>query len=477
MNRYGAFLLATMIGCVDDAKTAVEHSDSGQRSSEVADTGTVEERPPSEPGGLDYRSARWCQECHPTHYAEWEQSMHRYAAHSPVFDHMTARAVRDTAGGNGAFCTGCHSPLGTMDGEPGTTMAEDRSDISLEGVSCVVCHQAVAVEAPIGNTSISIDLEAPIQGPFGSDMPAGHPSSKGEVIDTPELCGSCHDVFAFPGLRIEEAYTEYIESPAAEEGVRCQDCHMGPTPGIPGERPIGKAAVVYGMEFPDRPLSSHRFVGPDYSLLDGFPYSDVDRSAAATAELQTRIQTLLENAVQITAVNFEPGGTGSSLEVVLESLTPGHRVPTGFTSERQLWVHVRVIDGGEVLWESGEEDTFGDLKDSLSWDVMSGDATEDHQLVNLQSKNLVRVGDVGIPDPDVYETVFPFDANSINRRSLEPLEARAYAYELPPLPSSASVHVALRYRNLPPYVLRELGLDSLVERLVTFTIDEVEVPG
>ena len=39
-----------------------------------------------------------------------EQSMHAYAAHSPVFDAMAQKAFRDTSGEVGTFCTSCHSP-------------------------------------------------------------------------------------------------------------------------------------------------------------------------------------------------------------------------------------------------------------------------------------------------------------------------------------------------------------------------------
>jgi nitrate/TMAO reductase-like tetraheme cytochrome c subunit len=437
-----------------------------------SDSGTTE------PHGIDYRSASWCAECHPTQFAEWEQSMHRYAAHSPVFDQMTAKAVRDTAGATGTFCTGCHSPIGTMEGEPGTTTAAERSDISLEGVTCVVCHQAVAHEQPIGNTSLIFDFDAPMQGPFEGTPNPGHLSVQGDLISTPELCGSCHDVFNFPGLRIEEAYTEYQNSPAAEMGTRCQDCHMSPNPGKVAERATGPAAVVEGMSFPVRELSSHRFVGPDYSLLDNFPYAD-DSAASLTAqtEMNTQIQILLENAVHITELSLDEDPEMTTLTVVVENKTSGHNVPTGFTSERQLWLHVAVIDGDETVWESGDLDTQDDLRDELSWDVIAGDATLDEQLVNFQSLNLLRVGDVAIATPEVHETMFPFDADYIVRRSLAPLEVRSLQYSLPPISDTARIEVALRYRNLPPYILRALQLDELVERLQVFTIDEATLDG
>jgi len=463
-----------------DSGEAQTHSTPETDTPDPADTGSATESDSgtTDPHGVDYRSATWCSECHPTQFAEWEQSMHRYAAHSPVFDQMTAKAVRDTAGATGTFCTGCHSPLGTMDGEPGTTTAAERSDISLEGVTCVVCHQAVAHEQPIGNTSLVFDFEAPIQGPFEGIPNPGHLSVKGDLISTPELCGSCHDVFNFPGLRIEEAYTEYLNSPSAEIGQRCQDCHMSPNPGKSAERAMGPAAVVEGMSFPDRELSSHRFVGPDYSLLDTFPYAD-DPAASLVAqeEMLTQIQLLLENAVHITDLLLEEDAEAATLTVVVENKTRGHNVPTGFTSERQLWLHVAVIDGEETVWESGNLDTQSDLRDELSWDVISGDAPLDEQLVNFQSQNLLRVGDVAIASPEVHETMFPFDADYIVRRSLAPLEVRTLQYTLPPMSDSARIEVALRYRNLPPYILRALQLDDLVERLQIFTIDEATLGG
>ncbi len=464
------------LSCADKAP-----SDTDQPAEQADSTGTPTDtgqaqQPNPDNDEVDHRSAKYCAECHPTQFTQWNESMHRYAAHSPVFDQMALKAFRDTAGGTGTFCTGCHSPIGTMDGEPGTTTAEDRSEISLEGVTCVVCHQAVSHGQPIGNTNLDIDLTAPMQGPFADAAMKGHPSVKGEIIDTPELCGSCHDVFNFPGLRIEEAFTEYKSSPAADAGIRCQDCHMGPTPGVVSERTIGKAAVIDGNEeLPDRELSNHRFVGPDYSLIDNFPYADTAASETAQTEMAERIDVLLKNAVKISDVYTEEGGDETLLMVVIESLTSGHNVPTGFTSERQLWVEVTAREGDEVVFSSGDLDVHGDLRDHLSWAVIAGDIALDEQLANFQSLNLLRVGDVAIAMPEVYETIFPFDADYIVRRSLAPLEQRTLSYSLPPLSPSAEISVRLRYRNLPPYVLRALQLDALVERLRIFDIDSVSL--
>ena len=139
-----------------------------------------------------------------------------------------------------------------------------------------------------------------------------------------------------------------------------------------------------------------------------------------------------------------------------------------------LWLAVDVVDDGEVVWQSGDLDAYGDLRDELSWEVMAGDVEHDDQLVNFQSKNLVR-SDLNLTDDEeanIFETVFPFDATYIHRKSLKPLESRQLMYSMPSLSSDAEVRVRLRYRNLPPYVLRALLLDELVERLQIVEIDE-----
>ena len=433
---------------------------------------------------VEMQSASECKDCHPRQYEEWRTSRHAYAAKSPVFDAMALKAFRDSSGEVGTFCTGCHSIQGTLEGEPGDTQADERSEFSREGITCDVCHTATEHAIPIGNTSLFFDTEGPKQGPFETSANDGHAGMQSDFVTSPELCGSCHDVFNFPGLRIEEAYTEYLSSPAAEQGLRCQDCHMGPEPGVPAEREWGPSASVSGKTYPDREMSSHLFVGPDYSLLDDFPYEDdLEASAAWQAEYLTMVQTLLENSVQISGLSAQESGDELQITVELENLTPGHNVPTGFTSERQLWIELQVIDSsGEVVASSGLLDSYGDLPDSHSWDVQSGALEEDEQLANMQSKNLVRHGSHGdwahadyegvVPDLEVKETIFPFDANTIVRRSLEPLEKRPYEYIFDRPTGDYEIQARVRYRNLPPYVLRALQLNDLVERLLIFDLDE-----
>ena len=458
-------LLLALLGC--------GHPSADSGAVVAADTGMVP----------FFASQQACARCHPRQVAEWEQSMHAYAAQSPVFDAMAGKAFRDTSGAVGTFCTGCHTPQGTLEGEPGSTVAAGRSALSLEGVTCDVCHTAVGHDGLIGNAAVIRDLGGPRRGPYEAEPNPYHESAVDPFVASSDLCGSCHDVFVFPGLRIEEAFTEFQESPAAEAGLRCQDCHMGAEPGIPGERPLGPSAVVDGVEGPDREQAAHYFVGPDVALIDDFPYpDDLEASALAQEAYRAKAESLLQNAARIADVRLVASPAGARLEVDVESLVSGHRVPTGFTSERQMWLHTRLTDAsGELVMETGQLDLYGDLCDSHSLQVLSGEVVSDTSLVNFQSTNLA-VARAFLPDgtfdnaPDAFHgsqnAIFPFDASAIIRNSLEPLELRTVDWPLAaPGEAPWTATVTLRYRAMPPYVLRALGLDALIDRVPIFEMD------
>lgn len=425
------------------------------------------------------QSAELCASCHPRQYDEWRQSMHAYAALSPVFDAMTAKAYRDSTGDVGTFCTGCHTPQGALAGEPGSSTAATRSELSREGINCDGCHTAIGHGEQVGNALIERDLSSVRRGPYEGGDYGIHQGEYSDFVTSPELCGSCHDVFTFPGVRIEEAFTEYSASPAAEEGVRCQDCHMGPVPGQVSERPWGPSAIVNGVPMGDREQASHRFIGVDYSLLDSFPYpDDPEAGGAARAEYLEQVQSLVGSALEIAQVSGEVEESSLLVDVVVQSRVAGHGIPTGFTSERQVWVDITVTDAdGQVILRSGDLDDYGDLRDAHSWEVQAGSVEEDDQLVNYQSTNLAIArafsedGTFAAEDLG-YEAgqdqIFPFDANTVIKNNLGPLEQRTHSYTMARTRGPYQVEVTMYYRNLAPYLLRALQLDDLLNRLNTF---------
>jgi hypothetical protein len=242
-----------------------------------------------------FPSASACRNCHPEQYREWSVSSHAYAQLSPVFNAMSNKLIKDNNGTLGDFCIRCHTPVGMAINEPITMANADRHPTSREGVTCVVCHR---INQAWGKGSgrlalVEGDIHTPVSGPVGSQrlaMVLNHPEKYGVLkthpdpevkgrsvhggvvpffqLTTPGFCGTCHDVFAPNGFRLEDAFSEFKASPAAREKHQsCQDCHMGVVPGVAGGYACGPAAIVGNAPTPVRKRANHMMVGPDYSIV------------------------------------------------------------------------------------------------------------------------------------------------------------------------------------------------------------------
>jgi len=482
----------------------------------------------------DFPSAKECAHCHPRQYKEWSRSMHAYAQHSPVFEAFTLTMVERTGGTIGTFCTRCHTPIGVSLGETASLRNVHRSRISMEGVTCVVCHRMqkpfykASGRIPVTPGEVSMGCEfGPFSDPVNPDG-SSHPAAGNRLMTQSTMCGTCHDVTSPEGVRLEEAFSEWQNSPAAKAGISCQDCHMGPIPGVPVDRihrPIGKIAVVPGVDpsmLPDRPLSNHSFVGPDYSLLPDTEFPEKldwmyetnyrqqssltphqretltslrirNREQLATARVQRH--QLLRNAAKISVEHPRMARAGRKFPVRVDvtSTTAGHNFPTGFTAERQAWVEVTVHDSaGRTVFASGDLDHNGDLRDEHSHEVAKGRLSFDRHLLNFQSKftalsaqgtertviipvnrhlaplNVIR------PSTSPAQSFGRPQAFRVAKGSLPPLETigRNYPIRIPNCAGTYHLTVRLNYRNLPPALFDEIGIPHLKHLLETVVIDQ-----
>lgn len=484
---------------------------------------------------IDFPSAKECKACHPKQYQEWSRSMHAYAEHSPVFEAFNLTLIERTGGTIGTFCTRCHTPLGTALGENGSRRNVHRSRLSMEGVTCTVCHR---INRPYykANTRMTITpgklVEGCMYGPFNDPVSpsiAGvHPATGRSFLKTSAFCGSCHDVTNPQGVRLEEAFSEWQNSPAARDHVTCQQCHMGPVQGVPipeDGRPLGRAATVPGVDkdlIPLRHLTDHTFAGPDYSLLPDteFPhkldwmYETDYRDLANLTEhqqktlrglrLENRRQLriadskryeLLRNAavIHLEAPQTAEAGSRIKVRVEVESKFAGHNFPTGFTAERQAWVELMLYDpNGRVVFQSGNLDPNGDLRDEHSHFVEAGDLHYDKWLLNFQSK-FVALTNKGTERPvilSVNRHLAPLNvlrpATGISasfgrpptfrvaKGSLLPLDTMGqhYPIRLPDCPGDYVVRARLNFRHLPPNLLDAIGTPHLKHLLEVVVIDE-----
>ena len=397
-----------------------------------------------------FSGASACKDCHPGQYAEWRSSMHAYSMVDPVYRQLVR--LRQTAfdGAQDQFCLQCHSAIATRGGEIVPNFAfEDLSPIALEGITCESCHRVASIARPY-NSGHVLDPDGPIRGPLRNpDVSVYHESEYSPMFESSEFCGACHDVREANGVPLERPYQEWVESPAQTAGPTCQGCHM----------PTYRGATVPGGT--ERDLHRHRFVGLDLPLSPNFISPD-DEAAMAT-----EIRDLLGTAasLEIHAQSRQPGTRLDTL-VTVHNLINGHNLPTGSTFLRQIWIEVIAQDAlGRVLYETGTLDANGDLRDRYS----ALDPYGDSDLVSLGSRLLDAHGE---------PTVLSWEAAEHVSSTIPALQARTFTFFVPTAADTTgpvTITARLRLRTHPPFLLRLLELDELIDRVQTYDLASATV--
>jgi hypothetical protein len=373
--------------------------------------------------------------------------MHAYAMIDPVYRRLVEERQRDIDGLQDPFCTQCHSAIATRGGEiePGFDF-DELSEIALEGVTCESCHRVQAIERD-HNAGHVLDPEGPMRGPLRDPMEtSAHESEYAEHFDDSRFCGGCHDVVEVSGMNLERPYQEWRQSPSAEKGDNCQSCHM---PSYDGRAAVGA---------PERTgLHAHTFVGVDVPLSEGFV------SEAVLDGLREQARALLEGSVEL-ALQAEASvvaGAQLDLLVSVHNRIEGHSFPTGSTSLRQAWLEVVATDAeGTVLYRTGDLDDEGDLRDFFS----ELDPYGDQDLITFHSR---------LVDPLGRPEVFPWRAVEHFTNAIPPGYERTYTLFVPTAGAATgpiTIEARVRFRTYPPFLLRRLGLDSLIERVETYEV-------
>ena len=326
-----------------------------------------------------FPSATECASCHPVHYRQWSISQHAYAQMSPVFNAMQGSVGFLTNGTLGDFCIRCHTPVGMNLKEKAFMSNIDRHPTSREGITCIVCHR---LSQPYGKITgrlaiIEGDITQPIFGPTGDnsilmdaiekknlntdkDKPGRKVHKEVSLLfqlTTSGACGSCHDVTEANGFRLEEAFSEWKNSPANDKGISCQDCHMGKEPGrilVPRDHPsfekenyaFGPAAKIGSYETPHRKLTNHMFVGPDHSVL---PPSLFPLNVKAIIEESEKGDPSVKGLATIREwleFNMDEGWGTDEFE---EKVSDGHKFPERWSSADDRYDAREIIDENLVL--------------------------------------------------------------------------------------------------------------------------------
>ncbi len=476
-----------------------------------------------------------------------------YAAISPVFNAFELTMQKLTEGGfapNGVepnFCIQCHSPTGVFNGELPDYVDESSAGpardfltpVSQEGLSCDFCHtvsgpdiEGSLLKDGIANMSLLFEPGDTKYGPIWEPAENAYHSSMGsDFLTSPEFCGACHDVriplpdvvTGEPFQRLENLFTEWLEGPYATTDnpygkvVRCQDCHMSLYPQTaPGVFPTMNLGT--GFRNPDRPHAIHAFTAVSVPLIDDprFPNIDsdeIDEFGFPKGQIQRREQ-MLRAACWLTLEGTPDSISADAdvipIKVVVTNVGAGHRVPSGFSQERQVWVELIVEDDAGLIYESGylrdsahpetgemEPDGLLDDEDlydhKFTVDIESFDTQfdlgPDHDQrpeVNLGITNFqnefIRVHEDGR-----WEVVInPLLADHMdNSHSLDMLKPFIAPYDVPVpergIVGEIRVSARLRYRAFPPKFLRvlavrepELVTEDIVDRNTIVDMAESE---
>ncbi|MCX4241721.1 multiheme c-type cytochrome [Paraliomyxa miuraensis] len=307
----------------------------------------------------------------------WQGSMMANAARDPVFWAGVALADQDHPGET-TECIRCHSPRAFLEGRGGATSIDALDPADFDGVTCEACHR-MTDQGALGNAQYAIDdvpgLDGlvPRRGPWAYPSPGGGDPPHDWIMDpftgSAQLCGTCHDVTT-PRERLDDdglpmgtmfneqrTYSEWAGSAFAQPGDdfrSCVDCHMPAVADKPGcNQFVDQSAHATGGRRHDL-VGANRFMvellRAEYgnsgtgAVNDFFFNQTLERmdellATAATLELQGPAQ-----------VHLGEGLTDLQATVTNET---GHKLPTGYSEGRIMWLEVAASYGEQVLWTSG----------------------------------------------------------------------------------------------------------------------------
>jgi hypothetical protein len=279
-----------------------------------------------------------CAGCHEDIYNAWSGSMHRFAWENEFYQPDYLNASRETEGFTDVFCGECHAPVArrTRQLPPPDGSLFDAG--SRKGVSCDYCHTVKEVVKPVNVETIS-DPGPVKRGPRGDGESPYHEVEFSKIHTDAAFCGACHNVVhPVTGAVVIDTYDDWKGGIYAREGIRCQDCHMTPGPGV--ARNPGQSSF---MGEDREHVATHFFPGGSVFFHE----------RAENEEMAKLSRQFLEAAAEL---EMKAGwtNTGIALTARVKNVGAGHKIPTGVTYIRKMWLEVTVSDdNGETVYRSG----------------------------------------------------------------------------------------------------------------------------
>ncbi|MFQ6031586.1 MAG: multiheme c-type cytochrome [Candidatus Zixiibacteriota bacterium] len=319
----------------------------------------------------NYTDPLICASCHPEIYAQWRGSMHSNSEKDPFYKKLFLLASKETNGLVDTFCPRCHAPVGLVSGEIPPADGSNLSLIAKKGLICDFCHTISGYTGEVNGQYITSPGMVK-RGSLKDSSSPYHESAYSELHTKAEFCGYCHDIdHPVSGMPLETTYREWKEGPYSKAGIQCQDCHMRQSPGTPStgstQRPNnpGKACTI-GPERDN--IFTHYFIGGNAFITDELR-APLHRDMAIE-----RLQNCASLDIEVPAT-VKPNEE-VAINILVTNNGAGHKIPTGLTDEREVWVEVTATDEeGRVIYRSGFLDEEGAIEpDAVIYRTVLGDA-------------------------------------------------------------------------------------------------------
>lgn len=343
----------------------------------------------------------YCKSCHEDVHSQWSVSAHRFASfNNPAYafavNNTRARVFERDGNVHAArFCAGCHDPVPLLTGAFDDPDFDVVNDVTAHaGITCISCHSISDITGQHGNASYLIG--EPQHYPFARSnnsllrwvngiLIKGKPSFHKRTFlkplhKTPEFCGTCHKVHlpeelnAYKWLRGQNHYDSFLLSGVSGHGVasfyypskaeiNCNGCHMKLAvsddfgakayQGIAGlavrdhQFPSANTALPYMVGIPVEKLDAHRDFLRDSLRVDIFAIRQGDKlEREPTAPLGDNGLVLASGETYV-------------FDVVLRTLTLGHKFTEGTSDSNQVWLEIKVEHTETPILSSGALDSDG----------------------------------------------------------------------------------------------------------------------
>ncbi len=407
-----------------------------------------------------YQHVDMCKGCHMRAYEQFVTSMHSRSSSNPRYKAMYFKKVvpRIDEGPHMAEearqCLACHHPVAYMSSKEPMRTEEDFSKYRETGGTCDFCHTINGIKGKDPGNGNYISQPGPNKyGPHKAEGRWHHIYSP--IQPSSKFCGTCHNDNNHHGLETKSTYTEWKESPYYRRGVTCQDCHMNIEGFISDTVPVfesGRATPVTNILRPPHreELHTHSFPG-----------------AYTVGQLSGSVK--LEIGLKRTA----SPGEELVLIVIVDSRRSGHKLPTGATPLRLLWLEVEVAGAGRTVQikadpRSLREAPF-DVSGSGAWDAeIIGDSVPPDN--RLYRKIFL--------DKDGKQTIYFIDAVEVafdNRLEAATMRAERYSFRAPAEKSEYTINATLKYLAYPKVFARELGVEEATVIVVARETKKLQV--